>query len=524
MKLNRLFQITAFTAVIFAFVGCDEEFTEVGGEIINNPSNVELREVEVNAYSQEVNSIQTNNLANSILGVNTNPVFGESVASLVTQVSLSSEDPEFGENVQLDSVVMTIPYFSSQIENSASDEILYELDSIYGNESFKLSVFETSYFLNDLDPAIGFEARQKYYSDQQNEVEQNIVEEALFVDEDFKPSALSFTSYEIDGAGENDTIVNTPALRIKLPVAYFQDRIIAREGSEELLNNSNFRNYLRSLLIKAEPNGTGGSQVLLDFSGQSATPKISLYYKRDSEVDGETGQVRGSYDLNLIGNRFNTFEGELPMDISQEIEGQTPDSGAENLYLKAQEGSMAVIELFPDAEELEAIKNDELLVNEAELTFFVNEDLLTGGDEPRRLYLYDLTNNTFIADYALDISFSVANPDASLTNFSEVVSEDGTGKFYTIRITNHVSSIINDDAENVKLGLVIVPNINSVVARGQQGSIGGSLMSATRNMPELIDQIPAVNSLTPTGTVLHGNMSNDNEKRLKLKIYYTNFN
>ncbi|MBT8295579.1 MAG: DUF4270 domain-containing protein [Gramella sp.] len=503
MKLNRLFQITAFTAVIFAFVGCDEEFTEVGGEIINNPSNVELREVEVNAYSQEVNSIQTNNLSNSILGVNNNPVYGESVASLVTQVTLSSEDPNFGDNVQLDSVVMTVPYFASQVENSENTEILYELDSIYGDESFKLSVYETSYFLNDLDPNVGFEARQKYYSDQQNEVEQNIVGEALYIEEDFKPSALSFTSYEIDSSGDNDTIVNTPALRIKLPVAYFQDRIIAKEGSEDLLNNSNFRNYLRSLLIKAEPNGTEGSQVLLDFSGQSAAPKISLYYKKDSEIEGETEQVRGSYNLNLAGNRFNTFEGELSEDVVQLIAAQSPETGAENLYLKAQEGSMAVIELFPNAEELEALKDDELLVNEAELTFYVNNDLLTGGDEPRRLYLYDLTNNAFIADYALDISFSVANPDASLTNFSEVVSEDESGKFYKIRITNHVSRIINDDADNVKLGLVIVPNINSVVARGQQGSIGGSLMSATRNMPELIDQIPAVNSLTPTGTVLH---------------------
>ena len=36
--------MTAIMAVVFAFIGCDEEFTEVGGEIITNPSNVELRE------------------------------------------------------------------------------------------------------------------------------------------------------------------------------------------------------------------------------------------------------------------------------------------------------------------------------------------------------------------------------------------------------------------------------------------------------------------------------------------------
>ena len=140
------------------------------------------------------------------------------------------------------------------------------------------------------------------------------------------------------------------------------------------------------------------------------------------------------------------------------------------------------------------------------------------------LYLYDLTNNTFLADYALDASFNFADPDASITNFSEVVAEDETGKYYKLRITNHVSGIINDERDNVKLGLVIVPNINAVVARNSQGGIGGSFMSATRGLPELIDRIPSVNSLTPKGTILHGNLSNDENKRLKLKIYYTNYN
>ncbi|HKJ48083.1 MAG TPA: DUF4270 domain-containing protein, partial [Christiangramia sp.] len=442
-----MYQITALAAVIFGFIGCDEDFTDVGGEIINNPSNVELREVEVNAYSQKVNSIQTNNLSNSILGVNNSPVYGESAASIVTQLTLSSEDPEFGENVQLDSVVMTIPYFSTEIQNTVDDEILYELDSIYGNESFKLSVYETSYFLNDFDPDAGFEQRQKYYSDQQDIVEQNIVGEPLLVEENFKPSAASYTSYEVNANGETDTIVNAPALKLYLPVQYFQEKIIAKEGSTDLLNNNNFRNYLRSLLIKAESNDSEGSQVLLNFADQGSTPKISLYYKKDSEDEDETEQVRGSFDLNLSGNRFNTFKGEFPEDVTQAINSQTVETGADNLYLKAEEGSMAVIDIFPNEEELEALRDDELLINEADLTFYVNESLVDGGDQPRRLYLYDLTNNTFLADYALDVTYSVANPDASITNFSELVAEDEIGKFYNIRITNHVSNIINNDAE-----------------------------------------------------------------------------
>ena len=69
MRLNNLYRITVFMAVISAFVGCDEDFSEIGGEIITNPSNVEVREFNVNAYTKKLNSVQTNNSSNLFLGV-----------------------------------------------------------------------------------------------------------------------------------------------------------------------------------------------------------------------------------------------------------------------------------------------------------------------------------------------------------------------------------------------------------------------------------------------------------------------
>ena len=186
---------------------------------------------------------------------------------------------------------------------------------------------------------------------------------------------------------------------------------------------------------------------------------------------------------------------------------------------------MAVIELFPDQAVLDDLKSQDLLVNEANLTFYVNEDIYS-GEQPNRLYLYDLTNNTIISDYALDIAVNVTDPNLSLTTFSTPLTrgEDENGAFYKIRITNYVSNLINNDGDKVKLGLVVVPNINSVVSRGNQGAVVGSLFSATRETPESIDRVSTGTLLAPKGTVLHGNMSSDEDKRLKLRIYYTNFN
>lgn len=512
MKLNRLFQITTLLVVVFTFVGCDEDFTEIGGEIINNPTNVELREVEVNAYSKKLTSIQTNTLANLFLGTHKHPVYGESTASIVTQLSLANEDPDFGDNIELDSVVMTLPYYSREDETSTNEEeIEYVLDSVYGEGSFNLSIYETNYFLNDLDPDSNFEDRQKYYSDQQDLVEQNIIGAPLYQEDNFEPSSAGYVSYEIGNDGENDTIVNAPALRIKLPVDYFQQKIIDKEGSDELFNNNNFRNYFRSLLVKAEANSSEGSQILFDLTNSDA--KIILYYTEDFEEDGDTVRRRRRFDLNIAGgNRFNTYTGEFPESILQGIETQSQQSGSESLYLKGQEGSMAVIELFPEEAVLDELRNNNWLINEASLIFYVDQDKLNGAVEPERLYLYDIENNTVLFDYQIDPSANQSNPATSRTVFSNPLErdEDENGIFYRLRITQHLTNILNQDTENVKLGLVVTGNINSVA------------LAATRNIDE-VERVPAASMLTPHGTVLYGDETSNEEKRLKLRIYYTDY-
>ena len=226
MKLNRLTLLTAVLAVVFTLTGCDDEFSNVGGEIINNPTDVALREVEVNSYSRRINSIQTNNLSNLALGTHKDDIYGETTASIVSQLSLGLMDPDFGDNVELDSVVLTIPYYSEETTDTEG-ETIYELDSIFGTGSFNLSIYETSFFLNEYDPEASFEQREKYYSDQQAQIENNIVE-LLYEKENFQPSKEPYQTIEIDEIGDNDTLTKAPALRVKLPVEYFQKKIIDR--------------------------------------------------------------------------------------------------------------------------------------------------------------------------------------------------------------------------------------------------------------------------------------------------------
>ncbi|MBZ9729844.1 DUF4270 domain-containing protein [Salegentibacter sp. JZCK2] len=520
MNLMKMMHRTAtLFVVVFAFVACDDEYSTVGGEIIENPSNLELEEVEVRAYSKKINSVQTNNLGNHLLGVNNHPIYGQSTASILSQVSLPTNNPSFGVAPELDSVVLTIPYFNTELDSDEDGNIQYALDSVYGNTPIKISVQESNYFLSDLDPSADFQDRQRYYSDQQELFEQNLIGEVIYENDNFIPSTQAIVSYEENAEGEQDTISSGPALRIKLPVDYFQQKIIDKEGSSVLSNNNNFKNYLRGMFIKAEATAEDGTMILFNLQGSDAG--IELFYTTEVENTAEDGTIETvrnprNYKLNFGSTIINTFLGDYPADVLQAIGESDEDSGAEKLFLNGGEGSMAVIELFENEEQIAAFRENEWLINEANLTFYVDQDFVRGIDEPTRLYLYNLDDNRVIADYNFALNFvqdgNENNPGTSLSSFSTPleIDEDENGVFYKLNVTQHVTNIITNETDNVRLGLAITQNINI------------TNNSAVRNS-ENVEFYPVMGVISPKGTVLHGNLA-DEEKRLKLRIFYTEIN
>ncbi|SKB48120.1 protein of unknown function [Salegentibacter holothuriorum] len=515
-----MYKTATLFVVVFAFVACDDEYSTVGGEIIENTSDLELEEVEVTAYSKKINSVQTNNFGNHLLGVYNHPIYGQTTASILSQISLPTNNPVFGVEPELDSVVLTIPYFSTEGDLDEDGNIEYALDSIYGNTPIKISVQESNYYLRDLDPEADFQDRQRYYSDQQDLFEQNLVGDVIYENDNFIPSPRAIVSYEENEQGEQDTISSGPALRIKLPVDYFQQKIIEKEGSGVLSNNNNFKNYLRGMFIKAESNEDDGTMMF--FNLQDSNAGIELFYTNEVETindDGGTDTIRNpkQYKLNFGSTIVNTFKGEYPGDVLQAIEDSNEEAGAEKLFLDGGEGSMAVIELFESEEQIAALRENEWLINEANLTFYVDQDFVEDVNEPARIYLYDLDNNRIIADYNFALNFvqdgNEINPDVSLSSFSGPLEtdDDGNGIRYKLNVTQHVTNIIEDEAENVRLGLAVIQNINI------------TNNSAVRNTED-VDFYPVMGVLSPKGTVLHGNLSNNEDKRLKLRIYYTEIN
>jgi len=526
MKINNA--LPKLLVVLSAFVlmaSCEEEIGTIGSEVIGDQDVNATLDITrtVRSYSKKLQAVQTNGLQLNQLGLYNDPIYGMSKVNLLAQVALETPNPSINFLPQLDSVVLYIPYFSEEITDDLG-ESSYVLDSIYGNTPMNISMFESNYFLRDFDPNSGFEDVQGYFSNQNNLFE-SFKGELIYSLTDFLPSTDSYTEtiFEQDDAGEDtsENSVVAPGIRVKLPEAFFLDKILNMEGTPELLNNNNFREYFRGLFFEVEGTDTN----LLKFDMTAA--KIDIYFTSQFDDPETIDPTREDKKITLLFDAINVnvFENQLNGQIQSELLSQNQGNGEEKLYVRGGEGITTVVSLFGDdtdgngvADELDEIRQNNWLINEANLIFYVDKDAIADGyQEPERLILYDIDNGRLLTDYNLDTTSGESEQvDAYTTHLGRLVRDsDGKGDYYKLRITNHLSSLIHQDSTNVKLGVIVSQNV--AVPRFQE------VLTIVPNI-DYSEQVPSSSVMSHQGTILHGNTSADLTKRLKLQIYYTDSN
>ena len=541
MKFN-FFKILLVALII---TSCEKDFASFDSGVINsdNAINFSTNSVEysLTSRSEMVNPVQTNNLPSFLLGSYNHPQFGRSNSSFVGQMVPSEYNHDFGDNVVLDSVVLTIPYYSRGIDTSEEGDITYEIDSVYGDSPIKISVYRNNFFFRTFDPFSDFDTSQSYFSNGSLSVEEVIDSgqlegELLFEIDDFVPSADQINLTQIDTTG-NPYVAQriAPALRFKLNNPnenFWESNFFENEGNQVLTNEPNFKEFFRGLYIKVE-SSSDGSMMLLNFA--SSNTKLTIHYTSDNTNigDSDTGSVdeietnQHEYVMNFSGNLINLFENETVVDV--DLMDQT--NGNENIYLRGGEGIISTIDLFSgttigdDGEEIsefDLFKNffyDEIsdepirIINEAYIEFFVNQGF-SNNDEPERIYLYNYEQNSALIDYFLDQSVSSLTINAKINHLEPLLRDsldDDRGIKYKIRITEHLNNLILRDSTNAKLALGVISDVASV----QNFKIlGDNSESENKSLASGV-------ILSPKGTILHGNLSSDIEKRPRIKIYYT---
>ncbi|SDS53646.1 DUF4270 domain-containing protein [Winogradskyella sediminis] len=572
MKKNKIaLQILSFSLIALSIIACDDDFVSLESDVINGGVatnfDIDSRKYDVIAYTKALAPVQTNSLGLTTLGIY-DDAYGRVTASFVTQLTPSTYSPSFGDEAKVDSVVVTLPYFSTATGTDDDGNITYSLDSVISKtedySNIRLRIFENNYFIRDFDPTGDFNEGQAYYSNKTASTSETIPVTAL------EGTEFSFVEYD-DPTGSNMTVVDNiidinnkgynlkdvnelddngdktllatqpPGIRVMLEPTFWEDKILAKEGDAVLSNLNNFTEYFRGLYFKAEAVNDDGSFLILN-TGSTNNANVTIYYSKLTASTTDDPELRdnSTYVLNFGTNKINFLENDYTLPIAD----GSSENGDSRIYLKGGEGAIAGIKLFDGYNEeagmsnFDKFRNDfvnlendkysssKRLVNEANLVFYVDRDQLDllnqdPENEPNRLYLYDVDNKTPLIDYYLDVT------NTSLPSYSKIshlgalqrVDEEPTNKGvkYKLRLTEHINNLLIRDSTNVELGLAVSLNVN----------IEDPSVSISQNKVQTDDDldltVPVSSILSPRGTILYGNNTSesDEDKRVYLEIFYT---
>lgn len=566
MKRNFL-KITLAAAVALTTFSCDKDFNSVGSDIIGD-DHYEFEKYEVEnlvAYSKATGPVQANNLPINALGVYDNPAFGTTTSSFVTQLELTRtyDNPAkiIGENFTFkstDSVYIYVPYFAkdTKVVDENTNLRVFKLDSIYGdnNTTFDLKIYESGYYLNNFSASEDFINSQKHYTDESNKFDVNIVGAQLNNSSDiYQNTSFRFNSNEIvyyksklkddgtyvfvdkDGvqlSNQSDLSSRVikerlnPGMWISLDKNIIKDRILDASVNGKLYNNNIFKEYFKGLYFKSQQTSAGaGAMAMLDFS----KGYVFVQYHSDITSTNSSGVVsvnnaKRALKLNFGGNTVNLVNHAKSVAYLDALADPNP----EKLYIKGSDGSVAFIDLFGAAlpsgvpAELQALRDNKWLINDAFITFYVDKVAMSNSliAEPTRILLFDATNNRPLVDYTVDGS-RAANPKYNKSSFGGIVEvedvDNGRAQKYKIRITSQIRNMLNSTDEalnkNIRLGLSVTENINLTSNAFFKTPI---LINA-----EEVKFSPIGNVMSPLGTILYGSNTANEDKKLKLQIFYT---
>ena len=519
VKRLKKWMIALLAVVALGFnTACEEDNNLRGTEIVGDKSLISEPDAtaSVVAFSKQLKGIRTNTQQSDksgMMGVYKDPVFGKTTMNFLTQLRLSRTNPSFGDGARIDSVKLHLPYYSrTKIEADTT----YILDSIYAHKPMKIEVFESNYFLREMDPNSNFEGSQVYFSDQTSVFENHLGTKIGEI-ENFYPNSLPVV--HVSGEGDDKKKEGwEPGVYMNLSTSFFEEKILNKEGAPELVSNESFADYFRGIYFKVSGINEQGSMFLFKMD-QSI---IRIYHSIEA-AESDENKITGFFDLNLQGGtKVEAIEKENSSYVQQQLSAQDTIRGSSRLLLQGGESIVSVINLFgkdsdnsgvPD--ELEQLRLDRPIVNEANLVLYVDQDAIGNqAIEPERIIIFNANNGRVLQDYVVDQSASANTLGSKVVHLGRLHRDkNGKGEYYKIRITNYISDLINGENDNVPLGIAVVPNVevaNPIVIR----EVG--------NAP--VKGIPSGAVFSPRGTVIHGPTSENVEKRLKLELYLTKIN
>ena len=390
-----------FFILLAVLIGsCKKDIDTIGLNLQDGTLGNAYVEIPLSAYSTVEDSLFTKNLLYTLLGEIHDPIFGTTQAGFCTQFALQGSNTVLGDNLELDSVVLTLQYSG------------YYGDTLSG---LRLEVYE-------LDEAL---SKAQYYSCDNNPSHHGV--NLVYSSTPVMPTPT--TRVKVDTA--------TYAAHMRIRLSHNFGNQLLNLSSGDLANNTAFQSAFHGLVIKATSNGTGN---LCYFSPTAAQSGITLYYR-----SGDTPK-KYTFPITTDCARYNFYTHDYTTgntDFQRQVINGDTTLGRDLLYIQPTGGVKTHVNLNAFGE---WVKDKNIIINKAELVITNANPSERTFTEPGNIGLQRvITGNTttYVPDDAVYTS----------TNYFGG-TYDTDKKEYRFRLTYYAQEIlrqqgINDNGINI---------------------------------------------------------------------------
>ena len=432
-----------FIAAVFVLTGCKKPEEEIGIELQSDNELLHAYAVDtflIKAYTVRDDSVRTDKLSPAIIGAYTDPVFGFTKAGHITQLRLSSNNPNLIpdgsniDNIQVDSVILVLSYYTPN-----------------SSESF----FAPIYGKSNEEP-----------SEQYFEVFE--LTDSLYVDSSYyENTPVNHTGVDWIKTGFNNLTPNTkdsvmaggvklpPQMRIPLKEE-FADRFFEASATGDLTATT-FASLIKGIYIGVDETKFNTSDAgLISFDTFTGNSRITMYY---SNVLADTTQsLQYSFAIRSNSAKYEHFEHDYAMadpSLVQQLNGVIA-SGQQDLYIQGNSGTKIFLELT-DIEGLRGLEG--VAINQAKIILPVRDkDTFGKFPPPEQLLIFPLDENGKIYSLQFDDPFKYGyfNKDKGV---------------YEFLVTRHLQQVLMGEREHYGFEIVSISSgksANRVVLNGAE--------------------------------------------------------
>lgn len=348
--------------------------------------------ITVEAYSVLEDTINTTNTSANILGHISDPIFGTSSAGIYTQLALGGSTVNFGDNPEIDSIVLTL-----------------QLSSYYGDTTSRVDIR-----VHELDETLNPET--KYY----------------------QTSTVSYKSTTLNYSTNGYTI--QPGTSIVIDTGMYSAHLrirLSQQFGQYLLNhqddlNNNFGDFLKGLYIEAVGH-TGVCGYMLITNMTSALTGVTLYYHNQTN-QGQRYTLSCNDQCVRFTHIDHNYSASIDPDFVQEVLQGQHNVGNNVLYVQGGGGVKTRI-TFPYLEHAFDQFDQRVVIHRAEL-------IITNVD-PEEIYLTPPSNLTLQGIGKSDNSIRFLPDDDYYTSASYYGGTyNASTREYRFRITKYVQQLV----------------------------------------------------------------------------------